>query len=195
MSRHHPLAVFLLLCLVGCSSPGAFLDTNDGPLFTPHALSADDHAVVYLYRPQSDWADQELEAPGLFLNKKLVGSLPSNSYLVLDLEVASYPLEMRRPLFGSFWTALADGMLDFNRIAGFNLDVGAGGTYYLRYDELNPPPLAEGTATLGDGPLQLVPASLAEKEISATHEFQPPLRVAADGQRVEEPGFWGALGL
>jgi hypothetical protein len=86
-------------------------------------------------------------------------------------------------------------MFDFNRIAGFNLDVGAGGTYYLRYDELNPPPLAEGTPTLGDGPLQLVPASLAEKEIGATHEFQPPQRFAADGEREEEPGFWGALGL
>jgi hypothetical protein len=184
-----------LLCLAGCSSPGAFLDTNDGPLFTPHPLSDEDHALVYLYRPQSDWADQEIEAPGLFLNKNLIASLPSNSYVVLELDVASYPLEMRRPLFGSFWTALADGMFDFNRIAGFNLDVGAGGTYYLRYDELNPPPLAEGTPTLGDGPLQLVPASLAEKEIGATHEFQPPQRFAADGEREEEPGFWGALGL
>lgn len=195
MSRHHPFVVFLLLCLAGCSSPGAFLDTNDGPLFTAHALSDEDHALVYLYRPQSDWADQEIEAPGLFLNKKLIGSLPSNSYLVLELDMASYPLEMRRPLFGSFWTALADGMLDFTRIAGFNLDVGAGGTYYLRYDELNPPPLAEGTPTLGDGPLQLVPASLAEKEIATTHEFQAPQRFSADGEQVKEGGFWGALGL
>lgn len=190
MSRHHPLLVLLLLCLAGCSSPGAFLNTNDGPLFTPHSPE-EDLALVYLYRPQSDWADQELEAPGLFLNKRLIGSLPSNSYLVLELDVASYPVEMRRPLFGSFWTALADGVLDFNRIAGFNLDVGAGGTYYLRYDELNPPPLGEGAATLGDGPLQLVPASLAEKEIVATHEFQPPQRVAME----PSPGFWGALGF
>lgn len=190
MSRHHPLLVLLLLCLAGCSSLGAFLNTNDGPLFTPHPPD-EDHAVVYLYRPQSDWADQELEAPGLFLNKRLIGSLPSNSYLVLELDIASYPLEMRRPLFGSFWTVLADGSLDFNRIAGFNLDVGAGGTYYLRYDELNPPPLAEGVQTLGDGPLQLVPASLAEQEIATTHEFQPPQRFTME----EPPGFWGAFGF
>ena len=128
MSRHHPLVLFLLLCLAGCSTPGAFFSASDGPLFTPRTLGDEDHALVYIYRPQSDWADQELEAPGIFLNKNLIGSLPSNSYLVLEFEVASYPLEMRRPLFGTFWTALADGMLDFNRIAGFNLDVGAGGT-------------------------------------------------------------------
>jgi hypothetical protein len=163
-------------------------------VFTAHPLTDEHHALVYFYRPQSEWADQEIEAPGLFLNKKLIGSLPSNSYLVLELDVASYPLEMRRPLFGSFWTVLADSMLDFNRIAGFNLDVGAGGTYYLRYDELNPPPVAEGTALVGDGALQVVSASLGASEITATHEFQPAQQFAANGEG-KASGFWSALGL
>ena len=194
MSRHFPFLVVLLLALTGCSSPGAFIDTNDGPAFTAFKPSDPDHALVYLYRPQSDWADQELEAPGLFLNDQLIGTLPSNSYLVLEFEVGSYPLLMRRPLFGSYWTALADGMLDFNRIAGFTLDVGIGGVYYLRYDELNPPPQQEGAASLGDGPLQLVSASLGEQEIAATRQIQPPRQFAADGSAVGS-GFWHALGF
>jgi hypothetical protein len=41
----------------------------------------------------------------------------------------------------------------------------------------------------------LVPASLAEKEIGATHEFQAAQRFTAAGERETEPGFWGALGL
>ena len=94
-------ALLLTVVLSGCSTPGAFFGATQGESFRPHQLSDDKHALVYLYRPQSDWADQELEAPALFLNNQLIGSLPSNGYLVLEFDVASYQLEMRRPLFGS----------------------------------------------------------------------------------------------
>ncbi|MCY1340292.1 hypothetical protein D9M68_251350 [compost metagenome] len=188
MRRYLPLAV-LLLILGGCSSPGAFFGATDGPAFQPHPLSDDDHARVYLYRPQSEWADQELEAPGLFLDHALIGSLPSNGYLVLEFDIASYQLEMRRPLLGSYWTLLADGPFDFTRITGFTLDAEAGGVYYLRYDELNPPPQNDQAAN-GDGPLQLVSAELGQREIAGTRLVQPFARIAANGQRDEEPGFW-----
>ncbi|WP_213952567.1 DUF2846 domain-containing protein, partial [Escherichia coli] len=49
-----------------------------------------------LYRPRSQWADEELEAPGIFLNNELIGSLPSNGYLAFEFETGSYKLEMRR---------------------------------------------------------------------------------------------------
>lgn len=191
-----PLSVLLLsLALSACSTPGAFFGATEGEAFRPHQLRDDNHALVYLYRPQSDWADQELEAPALFLNNQRIGSLPSNGYLVLEFEVASYQLEMRRPLFGSHWTLLADGPLDFTRICSFALDAEAGGTYYLRYDELNPAPLDDQFPSQGDGPLQLVSAKVAATEIDATREVQPFERIAASGETERmQRSFWRKVG-
>lgn len=191
-----PLSVLLLsLALSACSTPGAFFGATEGEAFRPHQLRDDNHALVYLYRPQSDWADQELEAPALFLNNQRIGSLPSNGYLVLEFEVASYQLEMRRPLFGSHWTLLADGPLDFTRICSFALDAEAGGTYYLRYDELNPAPLDKQFPSQGDGPLQLVSAKVAATEIDATREVQPFERIAASGETERmQRSFWRKVG-
>ncbi|VTL97665.1 Protein of uncharacterised function (DUF2846) [Pseudomonas aeruginosa] len=156
MLRSLSLALSIVASLVGCSTPGAFFGALDGPVFATHPAADASHATVYLYRPQSQWADEELEAPGIFLNNELIGSLPSNGYLAFEFETGSYKLEMRRPLAGSFWTLFADGPMDFTRIASFVLDARAGAVYYLRYDELAPPPKSEHPAGEGDGPLQLV---------------------------------------
>lgn len=190
------LLPLLAVLLVGCSTPGAFFGDLDGDAFAPHVLSDENHALVYLYRPRNDWADQELEAPALFLDNRLIGSLPSNGYLVLEFDAASYKLEMRRPLAGSFWTLLADGPLDFTLIASFTLDAAVGSTYYLRYDEDGPPPQGSVLDGSGDGPLQLVAAALADTELSATRQVQPVTRIAASVEDPERPqrGFWRSVG-
>lgn len=183
----------LLLFLAGCSSHGAFFGAVDGQPFAPLQTTDDRHAVVYLYRPQNKWADQELEAPGLFLNNELIGSLPSNGYLALEFEPGSFKLEMRRPLFGSFWTLFADGPLDFTRIASFMLEAKPGGTYYLRYDEDRVP--AKRTHSEGDGPLQLVEAKTGESEIQRTRQIQAPAQIAASGYAVRrQQRFWQGVG-
>ena len=191
--RHLPL-LMLLGVLGGCSTPGAFFGALDGPFFQARG-SEPQHALVYLYRPRSDWADQELEAPGLFLDNRLIGSLPSQGYLALGFEGASYQLEMRRPLFGSYWTLFADGPLDFTLITSFTLEARADAVYYLRYEELGPPPQCDAAPQAAEGPLQLVCASLAEGEISATREVQPFERIAsdADSERLQR-GFWRKVG-
>lgn len=155
-----PCALLLPLVLAGCSTPGGFLRSVDGAAFPGPRASDDAHALVYLYRPRSAWADQELEAPGLFLDNRLLGS---------------------------YWTWLADGPRDFNRIASFALDAEGGGVYYLRYDELSLPPLSAGLANPGDGPLQLVNSDLALTEIAATREVQPLARIAASSERERPP--------
>ncbi len=170
MLRSLSLALSIVASLVGCSTPGAFFGAVDGPAFVAHPSADASHATVYLYRPRSQWADEELEAPGIFLNNELIGSLPSNGYLAFEFETGSYKLEMRRPLAGSFWTLFADGPMDFTRIASFMLEARAGSVYYLRYDELNPPPKSEHPAGEGDGPLQLVATDLGAAEIGATHQ-------------------------
>ncbi|WP_330114389.1 DUF2846 domain-containing protein [Pseudomonas sp. JS3066] len=187
----------LLLCAVlgGCSTPGAFFGATEGPAFQSIAPSDGEHALVYLYRPQSQWADQELEAPGIFLNNELIGSLPSNGYQALEFEAASYKLEVRRPLFGSYWTLFADGPLDFTLVTSFALDASAGRTYFLRYDELDPPPKNSEQPGAGNGPLQLVEESLGSQEITATRQVQPIERVAASGEVVRpQEGFWRGVG-
>lgn len=195
MPRYPLLIVLLGSLLAGCSTPGAFFAAVDGPLFSPRKLSDDNHVLVYLYRPQSQWADDELEAPGLFVNNQLTGGLPSNGYLAMEFEVASYQLEMRRPLMGSYWTVMAESPMDITRIASFALDAEVGETYYLRYDEINPPPHDEQLSASGDGPLQLVSAKVALPELAATRRVQPFARIDSNGENVRtQRGFWRSVG-
>ncbi|WP_435607422.1 DUF2846 domain-containing protein [Pseudomonas knackmussii] len=187
------LLAVLLLALAGCSSHGAFFGGVDGQPFAALQVADARHAVVYLYRPQNRWADEELEAPGLFLNNELIGSLPSNGYLALEFEPGSFKLEMRRPLFGSFWTFFADGPLDFTRIASFMLEAKPGGVYYLRYDEDRVP--AKHAHSEGDGPLQLVDPKTGESEIQHTRQIQAPAQIAASGYEVRQQArFWQGVG-
>jgi hypothetical protein len=58
-----PLPLLLASLLTACSSPGAIFPVTAGQAFKPRSLSDDKHVLVYLYRPQSQWADDELEAP------------------------------------------------------------------------------------------------------------------------------------
>lgn len=194
--RRQILLLLLPLLLTACSTPGTFFVPLDGPVFVAQQPSDEDHALLYLYRPQSDWGDQELEAPGLFVDNQLVGALPSNGYLALELDVANYKLEMRRPLFGSYWTLFADGPLEFTRIASFTLEAETGGVYYLRYDELNPPPAQDTLPEEGDGPLQLVSERLGLEELKPTRLAQPSQRIAGSDEAAERPqrGFWDKVG-
>ncbi|MES2821079.1 MAG: DUF2846 domain-containing protein [Pseudomonadota bacterium] len=192
--RRHRLLLLLSILLAGCSTPGAFFGALDGEAFAPLVGDAE-QALVYVYRPRTAWADQELEAPGLFLDHQPIGSLPSNGFLALALEAGTYQLEMRRPLFGSFWTLLAEGPVDFSRIISFALEVEAGSLHYLRYDELDPPPLNEVLTVASEGPLQRVSADLAQGELPATRQVQPLARIARRETRVRaQQGFWRGVG-
>ena len=197
--RRYRLFVLLLLTgwLTACSTPGAFFGATEGPLFQPRSLSDENRVLLYLYRPQSSWADQELEAPGLFINNQLFSGLPSGGYLVMELDTASYQLEIRRPLLGSYWTLVAESPMDFTRVASFALDAEAGATYYLRYDELSPPPHDDSLAASGDGPLQLVSEQAALGELARSHRVKPFARIAANGEahvRRSQRSFWRSVG-
>lgn len=188
------LPFFLFLLLAGCSTQGAFFGPTNGPIY----LSRDSDpglALVYIYRPRSDWANQELEAPGVFLDNAHIGRLPSDSFMRLLAQPGSYKIEMRRPLLGLHWTLLADGPLDFNRIASFTLDLEPGKQYFLRYDELEVPKHHEDQTELGDGPLRLVGYSLARKEIVFTNRIQADreIQLTAEHERPQR-GFWRRVG-
>lgn len=186
----HPLLILLMpMCfgLGACSTLGGFFGDTQGAAYTAQQPTAPQRAIVYLYRPRSTWADQELEAPGLFVNNQLQGSLPSNGYLAFEIDPAHYQIELRRPLLGSYWTWLADSSFDFVSIAKLTLVSEAGSRYFFRYDELNPPPGKSPVPAVGDGPVQQVPAAVAETEIIHTRQLQP---LRAVTPTAHEPDFW-----
>lgn len=87
--------------------------------------------------------------------------------------------------------------MDFTRVASFALDAEAGATYYLRYDELSPPPHDDSLAASGDGPLQLVSEQAALGELSRSHRVKPFARIAANGEahvRRSQRSFWRSVG-
>lgn len=192
MRRFLPLT--LLLLLAGCSTQGAFFGPTNGPVY----LSRDNDpslALIYVYRPRSDWASQELEAPGVFLDNKHLGRMPNDSFMRLLAQPGSYKIEMRRPLFGTHWTLMADGPFDFTRIASFTLDVEPGKQYFLRYDELELPEHHDDQTAQGDGPLRLVGYSLARKEIVFTNRIHrdQEIQLTAEHERPQR-GFWRSVG-
>lgn len=198
MRTAHRLLILLSLMPLGltaCSTLGGFFGETQGPVFTAQQPVGTSRVIVYIYRPKSDWADQELEAPGLFLNNQFKGSLPSNGYLVFEFDPARYKIELRRPLFGGYWTWFADGPLDFVRIASFSLDTEVGRSYFFRYDELNPPPGVSASPMIGDGPLQLVSASVAQPEIAYARKVQPLIKIDAEvPEERPQRSFWRSVG-
>lgn len=73
----------------------------------------------------------------------------------------------------------------------------AGATYYLRYDELSPPPHDDSLAASGDGPLQLVSEQAALGELTRSQRVKPFARIAANGEahvRRSQRSFWRSVG-
>ena len=169
---------FLLAALLsGCTvyqsigvSAGTYLSEPDGQEFRPvkHRWDFEHTALLYVYRPASQWADDELESPSFYVNDEHKFNLKGRGYTWYELEPGIHHIVMRRPLMGLEGVKMGD-FLDFTlkQIAQFDLSVNAGQVYYLRYSEVEPiePGPSEDLVVLSDGPLQLVPASVALAEI------------------------------
>ena len=196
----------VLSVLPACSSWdrtfGAYLKPVDGPLYTVQANPELDNAHVIIYRPYSEWAEEELEAPTVYINGEPVVNISSNSHQMLELAPGQYQFLLKRPFFGLDLFFLEDSFLaeqpiNFNRIASFSLDVAGGATYYLRYAELTSPRLdpAVGGMPLGDGPMQFVSYSSAKAELEQTRELNPAVRLTAPfpetmAQVAENTSWW-----
>lgn len=124
------------------------------------------NALLYVYRPSSQWANDEIEAPSFNMNDKRLFNIKGGGYTWYELKPGEYDVVMRRGLFG------LEGVnnLILKKVAALSLDVKAGETYYLRYSEIDVPQESASSTLqrLGDGPLQLVSADLALAELPAT---------------------------
>jgi hypothetical protein len=147
---------------------GSYVAAPDGQNFRPvgYRWDYENTALMYVYRPATQWSMDELETPSFNVNGERLFNIKGGSYTWYELEPGAHDVVIRRGLFG------IEGVDDLviKKIAQLELDVKAGTVYYLRYSEIDPPaldPLSD-QAPLGDGPLQLVAPSLALAELPVT---------------------------
>ena len=175
-------ATFVLVCASGClhiyqslgHNFGAYIATVSGKEYSQvgNRWDYENKALLYVYRPNSQWAADEVEAPSFYLENERVFNIRANGYTWFELEPGEYEVVMRRPLMGLEGIATESFEFDLSRIAQMNLSVEADKVYFLRYSEIDPPELEHQTLKedmpLGDGPLMLVSTDLAHSELAAT---------------------------
>ncbi|MGM0451239.1 MAG: DUF2846 domain-containing protein [Pseudomonadota bacterium] len=136
------LLLTALMSLGGCAfhqsighDAGAFLRNVDGDRFRPvpsERWDSSDHALLYLYRPQSDWGDAELMAPSFYVDGHHYVNLRSGGYTWLEILPGKRELDMHRPFFG------IEGIgSPFSHILDAELNLEAGEIYFLRYSEVS----------------------------------------------------------
>lgn len=165
-------ALVLLFMLVGtgCTvyqsigkSTGGFFRSVSGHDFVhiPNSDWSQRNALLYFYRPDSEWAAAELEAPSVYIDDHHYFNIRNNSFTWLEVRPGERHIAMRRPLFG------LEGIEGFSLslIADATLTVEPGRIYYLRYNELSEPeqpnPALDPEHPLASGDLQLVTRELA----------------------------------
>lgn len=182
-----------LLFLQGCAfhqsigaSAGAYLDPVTGHDFVHiqnDRWNQSTEALLYFYRPHSQWAADELESPDFYIDGKHYFNLRDGSYTWLVVYPGKRHIVIRRPLLG------LEGLGTFNldKIADVELDAKAGHIYYLRYSEIAPPKTANPDlpqdSPLGKGDFQLVAHDYAIGEIEQTRFLKPNLMAPNKGAR------------
>lgn len=153
---------------------GAYVATVSGKEYNQvgNRWDYENKALLYVYRPNSQWAADEVEAPSFYIDDERVFNIRANGYTWFELEPGEYEVIMRRPLMGLEGINLDGFEFDLSRIAQMNLSVEADKVYFLRYSEIEPPELEDQTIEedipLGDGPLLLVSTDLAQNEMEVT---------------------------
>ncbi len=160
-------------------TPGAFIQAAGGNTFEPMDTLDPRNAMVYIYRPGTQWGYEELQAPTFFIEQQQLFGLKSGAYTWLELHAGQYEFYARRPL----------SVLFLDTILDIPLEVEGGKTYYLRYSEDDPVNLNMFGDLADDlqeaGPLQQVPEGYARQEIANLRLDEPG--VYYGGTTYEEP--------
>ncbi len=175
MIRILPILAVLLSMLSGCTIHQSIGDNLGSAAGKPKGQvfkevgprwNHEHTALLYVYRPATQWSMDEFEAPSFNVNDKRLFNIKGGSYTWYEMKPGSYDVVMRRGLMGF------EGIntLVIKTVAELGLEAEAGQVYYLRYSEIEPPAVTpqKEIIVIGDGPLQLVNKDLALAEISAT---------------------------
>lgn len=156
---------------------GAQIKPVEGPGYHPVMETDPLNAVVYVYRPFSDWADQELQAPSFFIQEQRMFGLKNNMYVALELEPGRHLFSARRPL----------AILHVEKIFELELDVDPGEVYYMRYSEVDiPPELSFEEGFVSDGPFYQVTQEFARHELRLTQSADAVIEQVARAKRCEK---------
>ena len=158
---------------------GSFLFPNKGEFFRPLIPTDSRNAIVYVYRPQSDWADQEVQSPGFFLNGQFLSGLKSGSYFWFEVPASQYYFNAKRPFTVVYLKTIFESEFFFE----------GNKSYYFRYDEENPGPkkAVPGTAMLVVGPLRQMPDAQGIAQIRETRVMGVGRVILADEQPAWAP--------
>lgn len=163
-------------------SLGSWVNQQPGQYFKLIRPQHKNAAVLYLYRPDSQWNRQEIVAPSFFLNGQKIPSLISNHHYWIELAEGDYRLSLSRPLT----------VIHFQKPLAANFSVKAGQQYFLKYEEEQFRGGPNGDADLlRVGPLMQMPTRQALKEIAMTQLKSPGLnyvaQITAEGQLIKSP--------
>lgn len=150
---------------------GSWLNQKPGQRFKIVQPQNPQAAVVYLYRPDSQWNREEIIAQSFFLNGHKIPSLISNHYYWIELAEGDYRLSLSRPLT----------VMHFQKPVRADFSVTAGQHYFLKYEEEQFRGGPNGDAALlRIGPLMQMPTKQALKEIGMTELKSPGLNYVAE---------------
>jgi len=181
------LSVFMLpSCTIYQSighSFGSFVSAPNGQDFQPVGYRWDyEHtALVYVYRPASTWANDELESPSFYLNGERLFNIKGNGYTWYELKPGTYEIKIRRPLLGLEGIEVTNAV-DFTlrMVTELDLNAKAGSVYYLRYSEVDKDAAKFENMTFHENPLQLVTPEVALAEIQQTKMLDEGRGLIAD---------------
>ncbi len=171
---------------------GAFLATPRGPQFVhlgDEQWDRSKNALIYFYRPYSDWAAEEIDAPTVYIDDTRYISMRGNGYSWLEVTPGTRRITLRRPL-GAVLGFEGFGDFNLSLILDTTFEVEAGGVYYFRYSEVSKPkvtnPALEPDDPLTQGDMQLVTWDVAFPEIVNTRfmESRPPFAKNTGGANI-----------
>lgn len=153
---------------------GSFLFPPKGGFFKPVLPTDTRNAIVYVYRPQSEWSDDEVQSPGFFVNGQYISGLKSGSYFWFEVPASTYYFNAKRPLAVVYLTTIFEANVSFE----------GGQRYFFRYDEevRGPKKPAKGAPLLFVGPISQIPEAQALPEIGQTRSMGAGRVLLADPQ-------------
>ena len=169
-SRSTWIVTLFAALLSGCTVNQSIGDSFGSAVRKPHGQefapvtdwNKAQQALLYVYRPVSQWSNDEFESPSFNVNGKRVFNIKGGAYTWYLLEPGFYDIVMRRGVLGF------EGVNNYNlsTITEMHLEATPGKVFYLRYSEIDTPD--ENTNVLVNGPLQAVSAELALAELKQT---------------------------
>lgn len=177
---------------------GSFYFPNtDGSLFrepTDLEWDKEKYGIIYFYRPESQWASEELEAPSYYINDMNVFNLRGGSYTYVVLPTGTYDIAVRKSLLPLIGLESHDNKLfiafDLNLQADFGLQVSPGQEFWVRHSEVVLPKKRHPDLTPEDematADVQLVDREQAMSEIIYTRYLTESFWHPADASRAEE---------